>query len=469
MIDAIYEKIEKFLTNTQGMMLEREEVMRLLILVVFAKENIFFYGPPGTGKSLIDRVMQIAFAELRHFRYLMREGAKYDDIFGEVVKVDEHTSKRNIEKKLPWAQLAFIDETWKGDDGILNSLLTVLNEKIFDDTYQVVDVDLYTAIGASNEFPRTKYLAAIFERFPVRIEVPNVTRKESFEALVDNNLVEIIPDNIPQFSIEEIEYVYSRYSTIKNSQEFKDLLWGAKKMLEKMLNTTDDFEGRAYEISGRTVNKIGRLCSVSAFINKRQETDISDVFLCKYILWKNLKERSIVYTVIDNIVFGDKHNIIEDVQIVMKKVDEEMQSFRNSAYGKVAYKVLIVDDKDFDATIGAIEQKRRHYVSLLGKINEKIDLFMENERVYQIIDKNIFLYAPHVVPWRAMTEEMMLQEVNEFHEIVREYSGGNYYELLMGYKQRLQKDIELIDAFKAGNYDYFDYQHFALEKGLMRN
>jgi hypothetical protein len=39
----------------------------------------------------------------------------------------------------------------------------------------------------------------------------------------------------------------------------------------------------------------------------------------------------------------------------------------------------------------------------------------------------------------------------------------------MGYKQRLQKDIELIDAFKAGNYDYFDYQHFALEKGLMRN
>jgi MoxR-like ATPase len=87
MIDAIYEKIEKFLTNTQGMMLEREEVMRLLILVVFAKENIFFYGPPGTGKSLIDRVMQIAFAELRHFRYLMREGAKYDDIFGEVVEV----------------------------------------------------------------------------------------------------------------------------------------------------------------------------------------------------------------------------------------------------------------------------------------------------------------------------------------------------------------------------------------------
>ena len=469
MRDSIYQKMEQFLKNTEGMMLERDEVMRLLLLVVFAKENIFLYGPPGTGKSLIDRVMQIAFSELRHFRYLMREGASYEDIFGEVVKVDNEQSKRNIENKLPNAQLAFLDETWKSDDAILNSLLTILNEKIFDDTYQVVDVDLYTTVGASNEFPRTKYLAAIFERFPVRIEVPNVGLKESFEALVDNNLVEIVADNIPQFSIAEIEYVYANYPHIKNSKEFKDLLWNAKVMLEKMLNTSDDFEGKAYQVSGRTINKVGRLCSVSAFLNKRDHTDISDVFLCKYILWKNLKERSIVYSVLDNLVFGDKHNILEDVQITLKTVEEEMQSFRSSVYHRVIYRVLILDVKEFDSTVASCEQKKRRYVNILNELENKIQLFIKNEQTYQIIDKNIFLYAPNVVPWRAMTEERVLQDVNEFQEVVREYSGGKYYDLLLRNQQALQEDIKAIDTFLAENYDYFDYQHLAVNKGLMES
>lgn len=467
MHDEIYKKMELFLKNTEDMMLERYEVMRLLLLVVFAKENIFLYGPPGTGKSLIDKVMQIAFYELRHFRYLMREGASYDDIFGEVVKVDNSQSKRDIVNKLPSAQLAFLDETWKGDDAILNSLLTILNEKIFDDTYQVVDVDLYTAVGASNEFPRTKYLAAIFERFPVRIEVPNVELKESFEALLDDSLAKIITENIPQFSIDEIEYVYSQYPKIKNSKEFKDLLWSTKIMLEKMLNTSDDFEGKAYQISGRTINKIGRLCSVSAFINKRAFTDISDAFLCKYILWKNLKERGIVYSVLDNLVFGDKHNILEDAQIMLKKVDEEMRSFRSAAYHKITYRVLIIDAKDFEATISTCEQKKKRYVSILSEIESKIQLFLKNEQTYQIIDNNIFLHAPSIVPWRAIKEEILLQEVNDFQEITKEYSGGKYFDLLLKNKDMLLSDISAIDGFLAENYEYFDYQHLAVGKGLM--
>jgi MoxR-like ATPase len=433
-------------------------------LVVFAKENIFFYGPPGTGKSLIDMVMQLAFAELTHFRFLMREGAKYEDLFGEEVTVDNNTTERAIEGKLPTAELAFLDETWKGDDAILNSLLTILNEKIFDDSYKTVEVPLYTAVGASNEFPRTKYLAAIFERFPIRIEVPNVILRESFDALVDDSFTKIEKELIPSFSKKEIAYVVGEQKKITNSMAYKNLFWEVRTQLVGILNTSEDFDGTAYQISGRTISKFGNICRTSAILNKRKETDVSDLFIGKYVLWKNLKERKVVYSVLDKLVFGDMHNILEDVDILLEDSKIERNHYYDELSGRLEYRAEIQTEDEYTYFVAKVEKLLMEYKVVFNKLEEKIDFFHSSENTYREIENNIFLYAPNVVSWRAMEAEIIKREVGESLGVMIERSDGLYIDSLIHEHNEMKKMLERVSVFLDGNVDYFSYRHILSER-----
>jgi len=459
MINEINSKIEIFLKNTETIMLERDEVMRLIILVVFSKLNIFFYGPPGTGKSLIDRVVQIAFSELTHFRCLMREGMKYEEIFGEEVKVDNSVSQRVIEGKLPTAELAFIDETWKGSDDSLNSLLSILNEKIFDDGYKTINVPLYTAVGASNEFPKSEFLNAIFERFPVRIEVPNIKKRESFELLVNNDLTEIKEENIPTFSKDEIFEVQAMQKNVKNSDEFIQLFWDVNTMLITILNTSEDFDGTAYQISGRVINMFGLLTRVSATLNKRSVTNISDFFLGKYVFWKNLKERKVVYSVIDKVVFKDKDNTLEEIDNLFEEIEKELSNFSSNFLTRVDYRVSMGNEQEYIEVVNSVEVMLSVFIELENILNNWKVFFYRSEEIYQEIDSNVLLYAKNVVSWRALEERIIIKRLNEFHDVIQEEKGLRYIEVIEQKIRELNQYRVVINSFINQCSDYFDYKN----------
>ncbi len=73
------------------------------------------------------------------------------------------------------AQVAFIDEIFKANSAILNTLLTILNERLFDNGNVRSKVPLVTLVGASNELPESEELDALYDRFLLRKEVRQVT------------------------------------------------------------------------------------------------------------------------------------------------------------------------------------------------------------------------------------------------------------------------------------------------------
>jgi hypothetical protein len=56
----------------------------------------------------------------------------------------------------------------KANSSILNSLLTILNERTFDNGAARVHVPLLCLVGASNELPESDELDALFDRFLLR-------------------------------------------------------------------------------------------------------------------------------------------------------------------------------------------------------------------------------------------------------------------------------------------------------------
>jgi MoxR-like ATPase len=82
---------------------------------------------------------------------------------------------RQTEGYLPTATVAFVDEVFKANSAILNSLLTILNERLFDNGAERVKVPLLCLVGASNELPESEELDALYDRFLLRSSVEQVS------------------------------------------------------------------------------------------------------------------------------------------------------------------------------------------------------------------------------------------------------------------------------------------------------
>lgn len=86
---------------------------------------------------------------------------------------DEYVRQTN--SYLPTAEVAFVDEIFKANSAILNALLTLLNERLFDNGHSRLKVPLLTLIAASNELPESEELDALYDRFLIRRHVGQVS------------------------------------------------------------------------------------------------------------------------------------------------------------------------------------------------------------------------------------------------------------------------------------------------------
>jgi hypothetical protein len=81
--------------------------------------------------------------------------------------------------------VAFVDEIFKANSAILNTLLTLLNERLFDNGASRVRVPLLCLVGASNELPESEELDALYDRFLLRRQVSQVSQAGLLEMLAN--------------------------------------------------------------------------------------------------------------------------------------------------------------------------------------------------------------------------------------------------------------------------------------------
>lgn len=180
---------------------DRQEAVNAIVASLISGVSSVLLGPPGTAKSaMVREVAQRcglgpAQQGRGYFEYLLTSHTMPEELFGPPdiqLLVEQKVYQRNVDGMLPTAELAFLDEVFRGSGHILNTLLSLLNERVFHDGREIRRVPLVGVVGAANAAPTDPDLGAFYDRFPVRIWLESVLSKKDGSQSVNQRAIQLL-------------------------------------------------------------------------------------------------------------------------------------------------------------------------------------------------------------------------------------------------------------------------------------
>lgn len=302
--EVIGAKIEGIIRTLDGSFVERESHARLCLLCLLSGQHALLLGPPGTAKSRLARAVAGAVADTRYFEYLLSRFTHPDELFGPVSipGLKEEDYRRLTEGFLPKAHVAFLDEVFKANSAILNSLLTLINERLFHHGRHVDAAPLVSVIGASNEAPEPSGpLAALYDRFLVRLGVAPVADEDAFLKVAFGELGS--PDIAAEhkLTIADIEAVREMASRVTADETTRGLMADVRRgLMEASVDASDRRWRWAVD-----------LIRVAALTSGRQSVEPIDLLLLEHCFGDPLENdaavRGVIREALSNVVDVQGH------------------------------------------------------------------------------------------------------------------------------------------------------------------
>lgn len=328
------ERFKQLLGEMNRGIYEKETEISLSLLAALAGESIILLGPPGVAKSMVARQLKTAFRDAQSFENLMSRFSTPDEIFGPVsiqkLKTSD-TYERAMEGYLPTADVVFLDEIWKAGPAIQNTLLTVINEKIFRNGNREMHLPLKLLVAASNELPaKGEGLEALWDRFVIRIESRPIKLEKNFRAMLLDSHADFLgptdftdstdfsgftgglghadfADNADFSDLKITSEEYAEWTEkickIGVKEEVLDAISAIRKSL-RAVNVDEAAERRNIYVSDRRWKNIVRLLCTSAFMQDREEVDICDLLPIYHCLWQEPEERDAIRNIVIRALFS---------------------------------------------------------------------------------------------------------------------------------------------------------------------
>ena len=183
---------------------ERENEVEGILVALLSRQHMLMIGPAGTAKSALSAEIAKIVQGTEYFQWLLTRFSTPEEVFGplSLKDLEQGIYKRNTTTKLPEANLVFLDEIFNANSAILNSLLTLINERLFYNNGTPVKVPLMSVIGASNEYPEEgEGLEALFDRFLLRFELDYIANETNFVSMMKGTGQN---QDMPSMTMEEL-------------------------------------------------------------------------------------------------------------------------------------------------------------------------------------------------------------------------------------------------------------------------
>ena len=342
-----HDRIQKLIELIGNGLYEKDEAVRLGLLTALAGESMFMLGAPGCAKSMVTRRIKEAFAsegdeKVKYFETLLNQFTTPEEVFGNISlkalngELPETNGKeeyrRLTEGMLPEADIAFLDEIWKASPAILNTLLTIINERKFHNGSKVMNVPLKGLFAASNELPaKNKGLEALYDRFIFRVLVDFIHDEEDFFEMIsqpaadeftlseDEKELLVTSKELKEWAKEIDKVTLSEVSKNVISAIRKEMILQNEKMTEE-----DKKNGEEFEVGDRRWKKIAHILRTSAFLNDRDEVDLMDCSLIENCIWGTEKQQKLAREIVEKCL---KENGIS-CDSAIEDIEEQIEEFK---------------------------------------------------------------------------------------------------------------------------------------------
>lgn len=303
---------QKFLALESDManaLFEREAEIHGSVLALAAPggRHLYMLGEPGVGKSLLVTEMLRRIDGAQKFDTLMMRTSLPEQIFGPVslAGLQADVVRRTGTGKLQEAHLAFLDEGFKANSAILNSMLRILNERVYEDGGGPRKVPLISCSVASNELPQGEDLNALYDRLHLRYVVHRIQDDANFTKMLTFSS----PAPAASVSLAEIGAAQAEVRAVKVGATATD---GIKKIRLGC-------EKQGVRVSDRKWRESVGILQAEAWLNDHAEVQSDDLAILQHVLWSAPEERKKVIDVVFTIACPAMPRALEIVDLVAEQ------------------------------------------------------------------------------------------------------------------------------------------------------
>ena len=375
------DKMLAVIDDVNGSVAERGELVEMIAIALLTRKNLFVLGDPGQAKSYAINLFRQHITGARQFERLLSKQTDEEQLFGRVDlsslipgsipnsalegddvyrnlrfdlqgAVDGLGQMKNAQDtfamldrasdklaayrkavallrpsepvvqtvgKIPEADIVLLDEIFKCNDGVLNSLLTALNERKYTNEGHTYPIPTISFFAASNEIPnfndpQEKILEALYDRLEMKVVTVNIEDRDTRLAVLKNKQSGAFGQVSATITLEELIEMQREVAAIPVPDSANELADDVLCELRKSMSVSDRKYLGYYPIA-----------QAKAWLSGHDKVESSDLLALKDYLWRLPADREKVDSVLKRLCINPMQEKVNSVREMALDSQTEFQ------------------------------------------------------------------------------------------------------------------------------------------------
>ena len=242
--------------------------------------------------------------------------------------------KVNTAGKIPEADICFLDEIFKCNDGVLNSLLTALNERKYTNEGRTYHIPTISFFAASNEIPnfsdpQEKILEALYDRLELKVMTANIEDRDKRLDVLRDKQAGRAGQIAASITLDELKWMQEEVTDIPVPDAVNELADDILCQLRK----------DAIIVSDRKYLNFYPIAQAKAWLSGHSQVEPQDLLALKNYLWQKPGERAMVESELNRMCINPMQDKVNNIRGMAAEAKEEFDAARDQMGSKALIKL----------------------------------------------------------------------------------------------------------------------------------